>query len=795
MPRNMFRVAGLACPLVIAAGLHAQVQTSAPIHRRAIAAAHDHAACTEITGCGKGEFYRSLAAAAIEEEDPVGACLAREALGHTDLLHCNLDIEIILSPATIIGSNTFTLMSTVDNLTEFTFRLRNNYIITSALINGSTPVAASSPSTTTRVVTLDRPYNIGETFTLKIDYNGPPVSRGMGSINFTTSAGNPVVATLSEPYFAYTWWPCKDGDFGQPGDTADKFTLDIAITAPANMRSVANGLLQGIDDLSGGRRRFRWSSNYPIATYLVAFASSVYNTHTVNYVYPGGTMPVEFNLYPGQDTAANRAAWARCLDMLETFRPIFGLYPFIDEKYGIYNFPFSGGMEHQTNSGQSGYGEWLTAHELAHQWWGDDVTTRTWHDIWLNEGFATYSEALWEERKPGSSGLPALHAAMNSRRPTSVDGTVYVPDVSDFNRIFSSNFSYRKGAWVLHQLRKVVGDETFFEILATYRTLFTGSSATTADFIAVASAVHGENLDWFFQQWLFMPGAPAYTFGHQSVVIGGQNYLKLHIRQMQQASYGLYRMPIDIRIDTTQGSTTSTIWNWANRQHYLIPIGSGATSIAIDEFNWILATSKTAEAYQNGPPKVVSTSPLPGAEIPLASAPAQVTILFSEAVTASAADFELGAIAGPVPFSFVLSPQFTSVTLTPLAPLSPGEYTVRIKDTIVSAAAGLSLDGLIADPASPASLPSGNGLPGGDAIFTFEIVGAACYANCDGSTAPPVLNIDDFSCFINEFALAQGLPHAQQLTAYANCDNSTAAPVLNVDDFGCFINAYALGCP
>jgi len=709
----------------------------------------------EECGCGKAHaLARRLERGLRVDENCAPAYTGREAFTDTDLISNDIDIEIDPATGLITGSNTMVVRAVVDGLDQFTFMLRGNYTVNRGLtgnpaddnavtLNGTTLAPVTVPpgdnSSYARRVTLDRAYSAGEEFTIRVDYTGVAVSVGFGSIEFGEQIGVPIVATLSEPYYTGTWVPVKDGDVQQPGDNADKALFTLAVTAPDSLRTTSNGLLVGTDDVAPGKRTYRWRTDYPMATYLAAFSTTNYTVWTREYVYPldgggSGVMPVEFHIYPTSDTAGNRTAWERTLQMLATFRPIYGEYPFIEEKYGIYQFPFGGGMEHQTNSGQGTFNESVTAHELAHQWWGNDVTCRTWRDIWLNEGFATYGEALWQERKPGSSGLPALHSAMNSRRPTAVNNSVYVYNPNSVNRIFSSNYSYRKGAWVLHMLRKVVGDETFFAILGEFRDQFSGSAATTDEFVAVASAVAGRDLTDFFRQWVYGVGAPAYAFGWQNVTIHGQDYLRVSLRQTQNENWpgagappGQFVMPIDVRIDDAGGSHTRTLDNTARTQHYLIPLDAPASGFSLDEFNWILATDKVEEPYAPGPARIVGVSPLPAQSV---SAPEAIVVQFSEGVGALPAHFTLTGPGGSV--ACALAYADAQATLAPESPLAPGEYTLRVSGSMFTLESSLALDGEIVD----AALPSGDGLPGGDCVVAFTVTSPpACDAdiNCDGS--------------------------------------------------------------
>lgn len=706
-----------------------------------------------VLGCGKAEaMARALDAAPEPEVELIVA--PREAFWDTDIVHYDLDIEIsdivisFIRHCTLTGTNTMTIRSLSPGLTTFTFRLRYQYEITNAVLNGTTPVEVTQLSNTTRQVTLDRAYDVDEEFTLTISYTGQTRAEGFGSIKVATHSGNtqPVIFTLSEPYYAYTWWPVKDGDVGQPGDNADKAFIDFHITAPNNMKAASNGVLISTQNLGGGRNRYHWRTNYPIAPYLVSMGVANYNTWSRTYSHPGGAMPVEFYIYPGNDTTSNRTAWERVLPMFPVFRTVFGEYPFINEKYGHYNFNFSGGMEHQTMTGLGTFSETTIAHELGHQWWGDMVTCRTWHDIWLNEGFATYSEALYQERRTGVVNPSAYFSAMLSRKPSDPSQTVYVYNVGNGGAIFSSNAVYQKGAWVLHQLRGVVGDATFFQILADYRAAYEGSAATTDDFANIAAATYGQDLGWFFDEWVYQGGAPNYQFGWQATNVGGQNYLLVKISQTHTdpAYPAVFTMPVELRATIAGQSQFHRVWNDARDEWFVVPVNGTVTVLAFDPNQWILRGTTTNVAYQAGPPKIVAASPIPGQAIDGATYPDQLSLWFHTPVNAAAGNFTLiGAESGARSFTLAGGSNVNPVVLNFETPLPPDDYTLTVTG-VTAVNSGMTLDGEIADPRDPASLPSGDGQAGGAAQIQFTVTPCAFLADINQDCLHDELDVETF---------------------------------------------------
>jgi aminopeptidase N len=644
-------------------------------------------------------------------DDVTGDPQEDETNGETDVRHVSLDLDVQPSPAALAGRATLTVASRRAALDRFRVRLASVFTVDAVRRDGADADWRRLDDATLEV-TLAPPVPLDAEFTLEVGYHGTPPADASSGILFTSHGSTSIVATLSEPWFAYTWWPGKD-------DNRDKSTLELAVTVPSALSVAANGRLVETTVLSGGRTRYRFVTDYPIVPYLIAFGATNYARHAYVYERNGRTMPFELYLYPESDTAANRAAWQAALTMLDVFGDLFGTYPFMDDKYAIYQFPWSGGMEHQTATGQGGlsaFAESLTAHELAHQWWGDEVTCATWHDIWLNEGFATYSEALWREHRPG--GGPAdLAARMLAIAPAEPTGSVWVYDTSDPSRLFDWSLSYAKGAWVLHMLRHVVGDDTFLTALAEYRRRYAGSSATTEELRAVVEAVAGRDLEWFFASWVYGSGAPSYRIGWRPVAAAGRDWVELHVRQVQSAGVApVFPMPLDAVLREGAADVVHVVWNDAREEHLLLPVAAPASAVTLDPDHWVLRAPIAVESFVAGPPKVVASSPAPGGRVAAGSLDA-VRVTFHAPVAATAGDVELtGRRTGKVTVTAGLDGAATTLTVTPAAALPPDDYTLTVRDTVTSTESGQRLDGELSG-----ALPSGDGVPGGDAVLAFTV--------------------------------------------------------------------------
>ncbi len=433
-------------------------------------------------------------------------------------------------------------------------------------------------------IVLKKAISQGNLFEVKIFYRRIPEGNYSNAITFQYIDGISHIWTLSEPFGARDWWPCKD----TPTDKAD--SVDLRITVPENLTVASNGKLVKVEK-SSGMKTFYWQERYPIATYLVSLAIYDYYVYSDYYQYsPTDSMEIQFYIFPSHYGLV-KDNYGKVAGAIDIFSKLYGPYPFLKEKYGHAEFGWGGGMEHQTITSLGGYSLSLIVHELAHQWWGDMITCDNFNHIWLNEGFATYSEALYFEQVEGKD---YYFGVMESNRYLG-DGTIYVPDLTNWRRIFDSNLSYHKASWVLHMLRHVVGDSSFFKILKEYYRdpRFQYGSALTQDFQEICEKVSKMSLHWFFNQWIYGEYYPIYEYYWNTDFQNNQYNLKLTITQTS-LSETLFKMPVDVSIKTESGDTTIVIWDSLSTQQFSITLKAKPLQVELDKENWILHL-----AYQN----------------------------------------------------------------------------------------------------------------------------------------------------------------------------------------------------
>ncbi|HQU71248.1 MAG: T9SS type A sorting domain-containing protein [Calditrichaeota bacterium] len=451
-------------------------------------------------------------------------------------------------------------------------------------------------------VNLVPPANLagGDPFRLRIVYHGSPTRIDFGSFNWSNTGSAWRIWTLSEPYGSPTWWPCID----DPADKADSLFADI--TVPEDLVVGSNGLQTGLRHNGDGTRTFSWETRYPISPYLFVVIAGDYQYFSGSYqLRDGREMPLAYYAFPESEAGA-RVDFSYTPQMLAAFENLFGDYPFGSEKYGIATVPRGAAMEHQTLTtlsaglvtGTREY-ELVLAHELAHHWFGDAITVRNWSDIWLHEGFATYCEALWAEHLYGDSGYVAV---MASKERTTYEGSIWIEDSLNVPVLFGQTVYY-KGAWVLHMLRGVLGDEVFFRCLKVFAAdpRFVYGNAGIAEFRAVCEQESGRSLSGFFEQWLYRPGRPYYSFSWSVETLGNRFGTSLNIDQENTQDPGderPYQMPLQVRLSGFRRDTTVVLENFLPEQSYEIITSFRPSRVELDPDRWIL---KRVRELDSGP--------------------------------------------------------------------------------------------------------------------------------------------------------------------------------------------------
>lgn len=536
------------------------------------------------------QAFRNEQAAIVESERKAAEALMSAGMqsvasGNYDVNHYRCEWNIDPAVRYIRGKITtsFTMIQTGNTII---FDMVNQLLVDSVVYHGTAIVFTRLPNNGL-VVPFPANINAGVRDSVSVYYQGDPAGGGFGAFYQGAHAGVPVIWTLSEPYGAKDWWPCKD-------DLTDKAdSIDILMTHPAIYTSSSNGMMLSRQAVAGGNVVTHFKHRYRIVSYLVAIAITNYvvNNDTVrvgNKVYPfiSYAYPESVGFFFSQETFAK--------DAFRIFTQLFGEYPFANEKYGHTQFGWGGGMEHQTNSFMFNTSPNLSAHELGHQWFGDKVTCGSWQHIWLNEGFATYLTALFLQYGYPTFYKPFLQSTLNSV-VSQPGGSVFVPDTTNTGRIFDGRLSYNKGAYVVHMLRWVLGDSAFFRGMRQYLEdpALRYNFAKTADLQRNLELISGKNLTTFFQKWVYGEGYANYNATWYQA--GTSPWVSLKLDQTTSHNSVLfYEMPVEIEFRNATQSVRRVVDHRNSGQVFSLNVGFAVDTVIIDPDIWILARTKTS---------------------------------------------------------------------------------------------------------------------------------------------------------------------------------------------------------
>jgi len=517
------------------------------------------------------------------------------------LNHVDLALEIFPATQRIAGVATLTITSAIQQQV-LQIDLDRYLPVTAISVDGKalTPKEWSNPEGRL-MITLPRPLKAGGKVEVKISYGGTPHvavrapwDDGMVWAKTPGVDRQPWIASTAEGYGCDLFWPCLDFPRGEPD------MVDMHITVPKDLKVAGNGKLIGTDTLADGRTTWNWRTRSP-NPYSVTLQIAPYKLIEADYKSRfGNTIPMQYWYLPGRDAKAKKlfAEFAPTLDFYES---LIGPYPFGDEKVGVAETPHLG-MEHQTiNAYGNNYKQYASGfdeifqHELGHEWFGNQLSASNWDDYWLHEGFAQYMQPLYGRWREGE----ARYAIMMDEFRLQI--TNHAPIVSGQIRTEEQVYEeenggpgqdiYVKGAWVLHTLRNLIGDDKFFD--ATRRLVygrpdpkpgnFTPHFATTPDFIKIVSDVTGKNMQWFFDVYLYQAELPRLVEERQ----GDTLTLRWQVQNNKP-----FPLPVEVSVDGKVRSVempggTATL---------KLPAGA---HVIVDPDSRILKYSATVEAFQN----------------------------------------------------------------------------------------------------------------------------------------------------------------------------------------------------
>lgn len=500
------------------------------------------------------------------------------SLSDFDVLHYRLDLRFPLVSSRFKGAVVLTIRSGKNDLNEITLNSVNLNV--DSVSTPNQPVLWSMIHDGIRIRFL-RNFAEGDTFSVRIVYNGSPQEKGF---YFYPRCAY----TFSEPEEARCWFPCHDVPW-------DKAAAELRVTVPNGVTVASIGLLHS-RSISRDKswETFHWETKYPVSTYLVCLAMSPDYAKQSSWFRTAQGDSLELAYYIlRQDSAKAVSELVHMPDALEFFSREFGPYPF--EKVGMAEVdPFRyGGMEHQTMITFNSI--WLRAdwsyesgfvHELSHMWWGDAVTLKNWPDIWLNEGFATYSEALFVEFFYGEAAFRETIRSMVKDyfdQADTLDFPVYGPPEGE---LFNGGIVYCKGGLVLHMLRKTVGETAFRKILREYFSTYRYVNASTEDFLSVCARNSNKNIPGFFHEWIYSKGFPEIVY-LSTVLPQSPDGVKVYLQiQQVQPSGSVFHLPIDLRM---AGIKDTVLQISRALERFVFTLPRAPDSLVLDPDGWLTA--------------------------------------------------------------------------------------------------------------------------------------------------------------------------------------------------------------
>ena len=509
----------------------------------------------------------------------------------TRFVHLNLNLE--RNTKYISGNVKTVARVSALSLDTFMVFLHSNFTVDSVRFNTQwvSPVIQDSCIK----IKAPQPLSTGTAFTVTIYYKGTAPTGGAAigsgySLGNSPSWGNQVTWSLSESFVAYHWWPCKQ-------DLTDKIDSSwVFVTTDSSNRVGSNGLLKNVVSL-GNKKRFEWKSQYPIDYYLISVSTAKYKEYN-QYAKPqyllNDSILIQNYIY---DNAINNTNWIntqkvqlnKMPQVLRFLSGTYGMYPFYKEKYGHCMAPLGGGMEHQTMTTLGFFDYYINAHELGHQWWGDQVTCKTWQDIWINEGFASYTEHLVAQYLDPANFAPNLNSAHNAVM-SQAGGSIYFTGNDTLNtpRIFDSRLTYDKGGAIIHSLRFLTGnDSLWFNTLRGFQNTYKHSTASALDFKNYYQQQTGINAQAFFNEWYFGEGYPTYTIKYN--FNGNQSFFQITQQTSMPSVTPLFTNPLEVKLSRSGKADTLIRFSISSAlQQYTLPITGSITGLSVDPNNWII---------------------------------------------------------------------------------------------------------------------------------------------------------------------------------------------------------------